>query len=85
MQTISRDIRGIPHFLLIEYLQEMGGKLVEQDIVEGAGWTVRLSRIDPFRLGSLVVGQMRLDIQIEDELVDDFFDQLNKKTLRAGA
>jgi hypothetical protein len=28
---------------------------------------------------------MRLDIQIEDELVDDFFDQLNKKTLRAGA
>jgi hypothetical protein len=84
MQTISREIRGIPHFLLIEYLKEMGGILVEEDLIQSPGWIVRLSRMDPYRIGSLVIGQTRLDIQIEDNLVDDFFEQLNKKTLRAG-
>lgn len=84
MQTISREIRGIPFFLLKEYLQEMGGELVEEDLIQSPGWIVRLSRMDPYRIGSLVIGQTRLDIQIEDELVDDFFEQLNKKTLRAG-
>ena len=85
MQTISREIRGIPHFLLIEYLQELGGRLVEEDLVEGAGWRVWLSRMEPYRLGSLVVGQTRLEIEIEDELADDFFERFSKKTLRAGA
>jgi len=85
MQTISREFRGIPHFLLLEYLQEMGGELVDEDLVEGPGWTVRLSRIEPFRLGSLVIGQTRFDIKIEDDLIEDFFGLLNKKTLRAGA
>jgi hypothetical protein len=84
MQTISREIRGIPFFLLKEYLQEMGGELVEEDLIQSPGWIVRLSRMDPYRIGSLVIGQTRLDIQIEDDFVDDFFEQLNKKTLRAG-
>ena len=44
-----------------------------------------ISSIEPFRLGSLEIGQTRLEIKIEDDLVDDFFEQLNKKTLRAGA
>lgn len=84
MQTTSREIRGIPFFLLKEYLQEMGGELVEEDLIQGPGWMVRLSRMDPYQIGSLVIGQTRLDIQIEDDLVDDFFEHLNKKTLRAG-
>lgn len=84
MQTISREIRGIPFFLLKEYLQDMGGELVEDDHIQGPGWMVRLSRMDPYQIGSLVIGQTKLDIQIEDDRVDDFFVQLNKKTLRAG-
>ena len=84
MQTISREIRGIPFFLLKEYLQEMGGEVVEDDLIQSPGWIVHLYRMEPFRLGSLEVGQTRLKIRIEDDLVDDFFEQLNKKTLRAG-
>jgi hypothetical protein len=41
--------------------------------------------MEPFRLGSLVVGQTRLVIEIEDHLVDGFMAQFGKKTLRAGA
>lgn len=84
MQTIVREMRGIPYFLLKEYLQEMGGTLVEDDLVRAGGWSVHLERMEPFRLGSLSVGQTRLTIEIEDHLVEPFLAQFGKKTLRAG-
>jgi len=85
MQTLVREMRGIPLWLLREYLQEMGGTAIDDHLVQADGWQVRLTRMEPFRLGSLVVGQTRLDIEIEDQLVDPFLQQFAKKTLRAGA
>ena len=85
MQTLVREMRGIPLWLLREYLQEMGGTAVDDHMVKAEGWTVRLTRMDPFRLGSLEVGQTRLDIEIEDDQVDEFLAAFAKKTLRAGA
>jgi len=85
MQTIVREIRGIPFFLLREYLEELGGTSVGEDRAEGPGWNAKLERMAPFRLGSLEVGQVRLEIEIEDHLVDDFLERFGKKTLRAGA
>jgi hypothetical protein len=85
MQTLVREIRGIPLWLLREYLQEMGGTAITHNFVQAAGWSVSLTRMEPFRLGSLVVGQTRLDIEIEDQLVAEFMAQFDKKTLRAGA
>lgn len=84
MQTIVREMRGIPYFLLMEYLQEMGGTLMDDDFIRAEGWSVHLERMEPFRLGSLSVGQTRLTIEIEDHLVEPFFVQFGKKTLRAG-
>jgi hypothetical protein len=84
MRTFTQDIRGIPFFLLQEYLQEMGGKPGEGGLIHATGWTVRMTRLEPFRLGSLEIGQTRLEVQIEEQLADDFLDSLSKKTLRAG-
>lgn len=84
MQTIVREMRGIPYFLLKEYLQEMGGRLEGENFIRAEGWSVRLERMEPFRIGSLSVGQTRLTIEIEDHLVDEFLAQFGKKTLRAG-
>ena len=85
MQTIVREMRGIPFFLLKEYLEEMGGTSFSDDLVQAEGWSVKLTKMEPFRLGSLSVGQTRLDIEIEDHLVEDFMEVFGKKTLRAGA
>lgn len=85
MQTIVREMRGIPLWLLREYLQEMGGTAIDDGLVRAEGWSVRLTRMEPFRLGSLAVGQTQLDIEIEDQLVDAFLEAFAKKTLRAGA
>lgn len=84
MQTIVHEMRGIPYFLLKEYLQEMGGTLIEENFIQGDGWNVRLERMEPFRLFSLSVGQTRLTVEMEDDAVDDFTERFRKKTLRAG-
>ena len=85
MQTIVREMRGIPLWLLREYLQEMGGTVVDDHFVQADDWNVRLTRLEPFRLGSLEVGQIRLDIAIDQDSVDEFTVAFDKKTLRAGA
>jgi len=85
MRHIVREMRGIPFFLLREYLEELGGKAVSEDCVEGSGWSVRLTRMEPFRLGSLSVGQTCLEIEIEEIQADEFMERFSMKTMRAGA
>jgi hypothetical protein len=77
-------MRGIPYFLLKEYLQELGGSLVDENLVLGEGWSVRLERMEPFRLGSLEVGQSRLTMQLDESVAEDFLARFAMKTLRAG-
>jgi hypothetical protein len=83
-KTIIREIRGIPRFLLVEYLEEMGGSSKGEDLVETARWRARLERMEPFRLGSLSVGQTRITIEIEEAAEEEFIEVFSKKTLRAG-
>jgi hypothetical protein len=85
MKTVVREMRGIPYFLLKEYLQELGGTLAADDIVAGEGWTVQLEKMEPFRLGSLSVGQTRLRMEIREDVYNDFMARFSMKTLRAGA
>ena len=84
-RTIVREIRGIPLFLLREYLEELGGTSGVEGRVEGPGWRADLERMEPFRIGSLVVGQTRLTLEIEESQADEFLERLDLKTLRAGA
>jgi hypothetical protein len=77
-------MRGIPSFMLKEYLKDLGGSLVDENLVRGEGWSVLLEPMEPFRLGSLVVGQTRLTMVLEDQIAEDFQQRFFKKTLRAG-
>jgi hypothetical protein len=84
MVTVVHEMRGIPYFLLREYLQEMGGQPEGEDRITGEGWRVQLERMEPYRIGSLAVGQTRLTIEMEDQVAGDFQARFLKKTLRAG-
>ena len=85
MQLLSREMRGIPYFLLKEYLLELGGALLADDLVAGAGWRVRLTKMEPYKLHSLQVGQTLLEMELEDQVAEDFLQRFAMKTLRAGA
>lgn len=84
MRTIVHEMRGIPYYLLKEYLQELGGALVGDDLIEGDGWSVKIEKMEPFRLFSLSVGQSRLTMELEERVAEDFLERFKKKTFRAG-
>ena len=84
MIEYSRDMRGIPLWLLREYLQELGGEVAAGGLITGEGWTVRLTQLDDFQVGSLTVGQVRLKMQSTDEAWGSIQAGLEKKLLRAG-
>jgi hypothetical protein len=81
----ERVIRAVPLWLLREYLQEIGGEMESDEIVVGEGWIARISSMEPFHLGSLCLGQVRLDLEGEPEVLADLIPALEKKTMRAGA
>ena len=85
IRHIVREMRGIPFFLLYEYLVKLDGTAVSKDCVKGSGWSVRLTRLEPFRIGSLSVGQTCLEIEIEEDQADEFMKRFSMKTMRAGA
>lgn len=85
MQKIAREIRGIPFFLLYEYLQELGGQAVDENNLRGDGWRAQLTKMEPYKLFSLQVGQTLLELELEDAIAEEFLDKFAKKTLRAGA
>ena len=84
MVSESRDICGVPLWLMQEYLLEMDGTLVEEGVVEGDGWKVRLTRIEDFQVGSLCVGQIRLEMSGDPEGFARLKTMIEPKLLRAG-
>lgn len=85
MYQESRQIRGIPLWLLREYLEELGGTAVSDTRIEGEGWHVTLAKMEPFTLGSLSVGQVMMTIEGDEEAITRLKPELEKKTMRAGA
>jgi len=85
MRTIVHEMRGIPYYLLKEYLQELDGTLVGEDLIQGDGWSVKIEKLEPFRLFSLSVGQSRLTMELEERIADDFLERFKKKTFERGA
>ena len=52
--------------------------------MEGSGWRAHLTQLDDFQLGAIRVGQVRLQLEIEDDILEEFTAALDKKLLRAG-
>lgn len=80
----ERILRSLPLWLLQEYLEELGGDKIEDGRVRGDGWTARLEQIEDFQVGSLKVGQVYLDVEIDLDKAQGFVLELEKKLLRAG-
>jgi hypothetical protein len=78
------QIRGIPPWLLQEYLIEMGGSLKGEGVVQGKGWLAKIKTMQPFQIGSLSVGQVWLEIEASSVIIETIRPHLEKKFLRAG-
>ncbi len=84
MAQFEEVVRGIPLWLLREYIQEVGGTASETEWLVGTGWRVRLTQVEDFALGSLRVGQVRVELEGETEAIERLRQRLAPKLLRGG-
>lgn len=84
MTTFTKQMRGIPLWLLREYLEEIGGKAQGEARIVGVGWIANLTQLEDFSVGSLTVGQVLLEVQAEEDTWELLQPVLEKKLLRAG-
>jgi len=83
--AFTREVAGIPVWLMRDYLVDEGGAASEDGrTVAGDGWTVRLTPLAPHRVGSLAVGRLRVELDGEPAALARMRAVLEKKLLRAG-
>ena len=85
MSPQIEEIHSIPLWLLREYLEELGGTAENDNYVVGAGWTAVLTKIEPRKVGSLRVGQVKIEFTGQPDSLSQLQTQFHKKTMRAGA
>lgn len=84
MVEVIHEIRGIPLWLLRDYLVDLGGQVQPDGQVAGAGWRAQLTRLEDIRIGSLRIGEVRLELRGESAAVGQLELDLRPKLLRAG-
>ena len=82
--TFIQEMCGILLWLLRKYLVDIGAEEKGENIVIGKGWQASLSPMEDFQVGSLVVGQVRLELQADPEVWKELQPVLEKKLFRAG-
>ncbi len=81
---ITRDVHGVPTWLLKEYLIELGGVEEGDESVSGEGWKARYRRIENYKIGSLSVGRVRLEIEGDERALETLMPKLEIKLMRGG-
>lgn len=74
----------MPAWLLREYLEELGGHVASDDCICGEGWQARLIAMEDYVIGSLRVGQVRLEWKGNDLALLQVWPRLEQKLARAG-
>lgn len=92
--THERVLRGIPRWLLREYLEDLGGQATApesgdntdgtSDTLNADGWQATLTQMEDFRVGSLSSGQVRLTVTGDPDEVRGMLSRLAPRLFRGG-
>ena len=77
-------IYGVPLWLMKKYMADLGATEAEDNVMVGDGWKATVQRSEPFKIGSLVVGRIQVELVGEPEVIDDLVEKLHWKTMRGG-
>ena len=79
------QLHAIPLWLLREYLVEVGGQAMADELVVGDEWQAILEKQPPRQVGSLQVGIVKITVEGTPAALGEMLPQLEKRTMRAGA
>ena len=75
---------GVPLWLMKKYLVDLGATETEENVMVGDGWQAKVSKAEPARIGSLVVGRIDAEFSGDDKAVEELLEKLHWKTMRGG-
>ena len=85
METrVERSFRGITTRLAAQYLENLGGRRVDEDAVEGEGWQAHLST-DTVEIGpTLTLTEVTVVFEGDPEALESLVEDFARKAMRAG-
>ena len=81
---IHHEYHGVPQWLMKEYLADLGAVEQSENLMVAEGWQAVVSKAEPNRIGSLVIGGAAVEFSGEQVVLDALFKKLHWKTLRGG-
>jgi hypothetical protein len=81
---IERQYRGVPLWVIRNYLTELNGKRTGEHCVSGPGWSATLREGEPVTLGPLRFNTVYVAIEGEASALDRLFAAFDKSMLRPG-
>ena len=79
------ELRNVPRFRVMEYLEEAGGKPSGELAVQGDGWRAELVEMEPVKITVMEISRDLLVIEGEDETsVKNVRAFMRRKTMRGG-
>ena len=81
---IRHEYHGVPQWLMKEYLADLGAVETEENLMVAEGWQALVSKAEPNRIGSLVIGGAAVEFSGDQAVLDAMFEKLHWKTLRGG-
>ncbi|MCK6626634.1 MAG: hypothetical protein L6R45_15845 [Anaerolineae bacterium] len=75
---------GVPLGTMKWYLVDLGATEIAENTLAGKGWQAVISRSEPARIGSLVVGRIEVEFSGDEAAIAALLEKLHWKTLRGG-
>ncbi len=82
--AFDRVLTGIPLWLLRRYLEDLGGRPQGDGRLEGDGWSAELAQVEDRQVGSLRVGQVRVQLWGHGDAFDAALAAFEKRLVRGG-
>jgi hypothetical protein len=80
----ARVLRSMPLWLMGEYLEALGGRPLGEGQFAGQDWTARVIDLEDARIGKLHIGQIRLEVEAEPEVMETLTPRIEAKLMRGG-
>jgi hypothetical protein len=81
---VKREYHGIPLRVISDYLVELGGTIIGEDLVRGEGWSTILCRGEPFRLGALRFDTVHVHFEGDPPVLNRLLALFDLRMIRAG-
>lgn len=86
MARYEMELRNVPRFRVMQYLEEIGGQRPTPDALraEGDGWAAWLEEMPPVQITVMSIRRDMLIIEGSDPETEPIYNHMRQRTMRGG-